>query len=272
MSRRILVTGGSSGLGAALVSEFAARGDRVLIGDLNPPPGVDAGAGPVRPSVDHLRLDVTSAADWEAARAWVEREWGGLDILVNNAGVAVGGRIDVSGMDEWQRAVDINLLGVVRGCQTFVPLMKEQGSGHLVNTASVAGLIHPAGMAAYCAVKAGVVALSESLGYELHPWGISTSVICPSFFRTNIAAAMSGADEPMGAIVTRLVERSPLTADQIAREVMKGIDRKQPVIITDAPARKAVRTKRFARRLYDREQVSFAARVRARTEASEGHA
>ncbi len=262
MSRRVLVTGGSSGLGAALVEAFLARGDRVVIGDLN-----ELADGP-----EFLRLDVTSASDWENARAWVESEWGGLDVLVNNAGIAAGGRIDVCEMDEWQRAVDINLLGVVRGCQTFVPMMKQANGGAIVNTASLAGLVHPPGMAAYTAVKAGVVALSESLYYELQPWGITTTAVCPSFFKTNIANSMTGADKALGGVVARLVEKSPLTAAQIADEVLKGVDRKQAVIVTDAPARKAVRTKRLARRLYDREQIRFATRIRAITEAAEGRA
>ena len=80
--------------------------------------------------------------------------------------------------------IDINLLGVVRGCRTFVPMMKAQGSGHIVNTASLAGLVHPPAMASYTAVKAGVVALSETLSYELDPFGISVSAVCPGFFRT----------------------------------------------------------------------------------------
>ena len=160
----------------------------------------------------------------------------------------------------------------MRGCQTFVPMMKQQGSGHIVNTASLAGLVHPPAMGAYTAVKAGVVALSETLSYELQPWGITTSVVCPSFFRTNLAASMTGADEAMGAIVARLIDRSTITADEIAAVVMKGIDSKRAVIITDAPARKAVRTKRFARPLYDREQRRFAARIKAVTDRTKDSA
>jgi len=256
MSRRVLVTGGASGLGAALVDAFVARGDKVLILDL-----AESYAGPQ--GTTYLRGDVTSDSDWAAALAWVEQNWGGLDVLVNNAGIAAGGRIDECTLDEWKRAVDINLLGVVRGCQTFVPMMKRQSGGHIVNTASLAGLVHPPAMGAYTAVKAGVVALSETLSYELHPWGITTSAVCPSFFRTNIAASMTGADKAMGAIVGRLVDRSPITAPDIAAAVLKGVDRKQAVIVTDAPARKAVRTKRLARPLYDREQRRFAERIKA---------
>jgi len=259
MSRRVLVTGGASGLGAALVDAFVARGDRVLILDL--PAGLDK--LDQREGVDLLAADVTSGDDWTAALAWVERTWGGLDVLVNNAGIAAGGRIDECTLEEWQRAIDINLLGVVRGCQTFVPVMKRQSSGHIVNTASLAGLVHPPAMGAYTATKAGVVALSETLSYELHPWGITTSAVCPSFFRTNIASSMTGADKAMGAIVGRLVDRSPISAAEIAAAVLKGIDAKQAVIVTDAPARKAVRTKRFARPLYNREQRRFADRIKA---------
>jgi NAD(P)-dependent dehydrogenase (short-subunit alcohol dehydrogenase family) len=259
MSRRVLVTGGAAGLGAALVDAFVGRGDQVVVLDL-----AESYAGPAGTS--YLRADVTSDDDWAAALAWVEQTWGGLDVLVNNAGIAAGGRIDSCSLEEWQRAIDINLLGVVRGCQTFVPMMKRQGGGHIVNTASLAGLVHPPAMGAYTAAKAGVVALSETLSYELHPWGITTSVVCPSFFRTNLAASMTGDDEAMGAIVARLIDRSSITADEVAAVVMKGIDSKQAVIVTDAPARRAVRTKRLARPLYDREQRRFAARIKAISE------
>lgn len=258
MNRRVLVTGGASGLGAALVGAFIARGDHVLVTDLSddhtPPEGAS-----------YLRLDVTSDSDWEAARTWVESQWGGLDVLINNAGIATGGRIDVVSLAEWQGVIDINLLGVVRGCRTFVPMMKADGSGHIVNTASLAGLVHPPAMASYTAVKAGVVAISETLAYELSPWGITVSSICPGFFRTNLASSLNGSDAAVDKVAARLIERSPYTAEQVAAEVMKGIDARRMVIIPDAPARRAVWTKRFARPLYDREQRRFAARIRALT-------
>jgi NAD(P)-dependent dehydrogenase (short-subunit alcohol dehydrogenase family) len=260
-ARRVLVTGGASGLGAAFVAEFLKRGDRVLIGDLQPPvdPALVEGA-------EQVTLDVRSDADWAAARAWVEERWGGLDVLVNNAGIACGGRIDLVGMDEWQRAIDVNLLGVVRGCHTFVPMMKAQGSGHIVNTASLAGLVHPPAMASYTAAKAGVVALSETLSYELGPHGIFVSAVCPGFVRTPLASSISGSDPVANKIATRLIEKSPYTADQIATAVMAGIDKRQMVIVPDRTARLAVLTKRAMRPLYDRQQRGFAARIFAMTE------
>ena len=262
MSRRVLVTGGASGLGAAMVEAFLKRGDKVLVMDLQP--GLDKLAS--RDGVELLAGNVTSDDDWAAALAWVEQTWGGLDVLVNNAGIATGGRIDVVTMDEWHKVIDINLLGVVRGCRTFTPMMKAQGSGHIVNTASLAGLVHPPGMASYTAVKAGVVALSETLSYELHPFGIFVTALCPGFIRTPLASSLAGSDKAMDAVAARLIEKSPYTADQVAAAVLKGIDQRAMVVLPDPPARKAVRTKRFARSLYDREQRRFAERIKAITE------
>ena len=130
--------------------------------------------------------------DWAAARDWVEREWGGLDVLVNNAGVAGGGRLDVAGLDEWQWITEINLFGVVRGIRTFTPMFKQQRSGQIVNIASLAGLVHPAGMGSYNAVKAGVVALTETAGHELAEYGVRCAAVCPSYFRTGLVEKMQG--------------------------------------------------------------------------------
>lgn len=234
---RVLVTGAAGGLGAALVAAFHGRGDDVL--------GTDVTAGA------QLRLDVTSDQDWAAARDWVQQHWGGLDLLVNNAGIAVGGRIDVCTIAEWQRATEVNLLGVARGCHTFAPVFKQQRSGRILNIASLAGLVHPPSMAAYNAVKAGVVALSETLAHELAPYGVGCSVVCPSYFRTGIAQAMHGTDVETGAKIAELVERSDLTADDIAAAVLAGLDAGEELIVPDEAARAAVALKRDRRTEYD---------------------
>ncbi len=254
--RRVLVTGGASGLGLALVRALDARGDHVLATDLSRgrPDALPA-------SVGYLRLDVREDADWDAALAHVRDTWGGLDVLVNNAGVAAGGRIDVATMDEWRWIVDINLLGVVRGCRTFTPLFKEQGSGHLVNTASLAGLVHAPGMAAYNAVKAGVVAVSETLSHELAPHGIAVTVVCPSFFRSGLDASFQGADAEMEDAGRALVSRSRRSADEVAATVVRGIDARRDVVLTDVDGRVAWRAKRFVRPLYTATMRRAAARV-----------
>jgi len=246
--QRVLVTGAASGLGAALSAAFEARGDEVLRTDRN---GGD------------LTLDVTSDDDWALARAHVEATWGGVDLLVNNAGVAGGGRLDVATLDEWQWITEVNLFGMVRGIRTFVPLFKRQRSGHIVNVASLAGLVHPAGMASYNAVKAAVVALTETAGHELASYGVRASVVCPSYFRTNLMASMRGSDEAVGAVVSQLVERSPLTADDIAAEVVAGLERGDEVIVPDQPARDAWALKQTDRAAYDAVMRKQAAKLEA---------
>jgi NAD(P)-dependent dehydrogenase (short-subunit alcohol dehydrogenase family) len=243
---RVLVTGAASGLGAALTSAFRARGDEVLATDVT---GGD------------LTLDVTSDGDWAAALEHVEGTWGGLDMLVNNAGVAGGGRLDVATMDEWEWITNINLFGVVRGTRTFVPLFKRQRSGHIVNIASLAGLVHPAGMASYNAVKAGVVALTETTGHELAGYGVRASVVCPSYFRTNLMSSLRGADEQLSGVVAHLVRSSPITADDIAAAVLEGLDSGDELIVPDQPARDAYALKQADRAAYDAVMRAQAAKL-----------
>lgn len=199
---------------------------------------------------DYLRVDVRSQQDWDAVLAHVCALWGGLDILVNNAGVATGGRIDVESISDWERVLDINLLGVVRGCQTFTPLFKDQEFGHIVNTASLAGLVHGPGMSSYNSAKAAVVALSETLGFELAPWNIHVSAICPAFFRTNLHESLKGKDTEMEATAVKLITKASMTVDDVARIVLKGIDKHKRIILTDRLGRQAYWTKRLVRPAY----------------------
>lgn len=255
-ARRALVTGGASGLGRALTALLLERGDRVLVADLH-----DERPSAVPDGAEYLRLDVRSQQDWDAALARVREHWGGLDLLVNNAGVATGGRIDVESMADWERVVDVNLLGVARGCHTMTPLLKEQRSGHIVNVASLAGLVHGPGMASYNATKAGVVALSETIRFELAPWGVDVSVVCPAFFRTNLHESFAGKDTAMQEAGVRLITQARADADEIARVVLAGIDRRKPVVLTERFGRQSWYLKRFARPLYDRMLLAQAARL-----------
>lgn len=239
MSRRVLVTGGASGLGAALVRAFREAGDAVLVTDVHEADGVD------------LVLDITSDDDWAAAARHVEQTWGGLDVLVNNAGIAGGGRIELSTIEEWRRIIDVNLLGVVRGTRTFTPVFKRQGSGHVVNVASLAGLVHAAGMGSYNSVKAAVVAFTETAGHELHPFGVKASVVCPSYFKTNLLSSMRGTDQRVGRVVAGMIERSTVTADEVAAAVLAGIANGDDVIVPDEPARQAYALKWGDRTAYD---------------------
>ncbi len=253
---RAVVTGGASGLGAALCRALVARGDQVLSADLNLP------ADPID-GVGYLTLDVRSDQHWSDAVAWVDREWGGIDLLFNNAGVAGGGRVDVAGLDEWQWITEINLFGVVRGTRAFVPMMKRQSSGAIVNTASLAGLVHPAGMGSYNAVKAAVVAFTETMGHELAEYGITAHVVCPSYFRTPLIENMQGSDVAVGSVIGALVANSPVSADDIAAAVLAGVENGDELILPDEAARAAYGLKVTDREGYDALMRKQAARLNA---------
>ncbi len=237
--RRVLITGAASGLGAALADRLEERGDQVLRTDRVEFDGGD------------LVLDITSDEDWAAARDHVEQTWGGLDLLVNNAGVAGGGRLDVASIEEWRWITEINLFGAVRGTAAFVPMLKRQRSGAILNVASLAGFVHPAGMASYNAVKAAVVALTETAGHELAAYGVTAHVVCPSYFRTNLMSSLQGEDAALGAVMSRLVEESPTSADEIAVAVLDALARGEEIIVPDEAARAAIELKRTDRPAYD---------------------
>ncbi len=247
--RRVLVTGAARGLGEALVRAFRTRGDEVLATDRDTAAEID------------LALDVTRPDDWTAARAAVEARWGGLAVRVNNAGGAGGGRLDVAGLDEWRWITEINLFGVVQGTAAFVPVFKRQGSGHVVNVASLAGLVHPAGMASYNAVKAAVVALTETTGHELAAHGVRASVVCPSYFRTDLVTRMQGRDKALSQVIAQLVADSPLGPEDIAAAVLDGIDRGDELILPDPAARAAYALKTTDRAAYDAQLRRQAARL-----------
>lgn len=283
--RRVLITGAASGLGLALAEAWAQRGWHVLLTDRDEAalqreadrlaaiePRTTRGEEVAErlttrrdegtlpgPRIASLVLDVTDDDDWAAALEWVTEQWGGLDVLVNNAGVATGGRMELASMDDWEWVVDINLLGVVRGCRTFIPLLKEQGSGHIVNTASLAGLIVPPTMASYNVVKAGVIALSETLRWELMPYGINTTVVCPNFFKTNLAQNLRTTDVSVERAVDKLVSKSSIPASAIAEQVVYGVDEGRFLVLTDRQGRLAYFVKRFVPPLY-RQQVAKASR------------
>ena len=245
--QRVLITGAAAGLGAALAAAYRTRGADVLATDVAE--GVD------------LRLDVTSDDDWAAARDRVERTWGGLDVLINNAGVAGGGRLDVAGIDEWWWITEVNLFGMVRGTRTFVPMLKEQLAGLIVNVASLAGLVHPAGMAGYNAVKAAVVALTETTGHELAAYGVRATAVCPSYFRTGLVDDLEGADTALGQVIRELVRSAPLGPEEIAAAVVEGVDRGDELVLPDPAARAAYELKLTDRAAYDAQLRRQAARL-----------
>ena len=142
-ARRILVTGAGSGLGLALATKLAARGDQVLATSLRGNRPADLPAG-----IAYQSLDVCSDEDWARALDHVNDTWGGLDVLVNNAGIAAVAPVESASMAMWDHSLQVNLLGAVRGVQAFTPLLKAQRNSQIVNVASLAGLIPATGQSA----------------------------------------------------------------------------------------------------------------------------
>ena len=129
----------------------------------------------------YMQLDITRQEHWQQMHDTVLQKWGGLQVLVNNAGVAAAGNVEDTSMEDWTWVLDIDLMGVVRGCHQFAAMMKQQKAGHIVNISSFAGLAGLPFIAAYGVAKAGVVALSEALRAEMHPYGVGVTVACPCF-------------------------------------------------------------------------------------------
>lgn len=224
-SPRAVVTGAGSGLGRAFVLELVRRHGRVLAADVDLAAAQETArlagsAGAVHP----VRCDVANADDVQALVPLAKDALGGVDLVINNAGVAVGGPIGTVPLEDWRWIVGVNLWGVIHGCHAFVPVLKAQGSGHVLNVASAAGLLSAPEMGPYNVTKSGVVALSETLCTELRGTGVGVSVLCPTFFRTNIAAngRTHSNDARAKEKIERLMDRASLDAEGVARAALDG--------------------------------------------------
>ncbi|MFQ5555794.1 MAG: SDR family NAD(P)-dependent oxidoreductase [Acidimicrobiia bacterium] len=185
-----VVTGGASGIGLAMAERFGTEGMSVVLADIEHGPLERAEARLSQQGVAVLAVptDVTSFDDVTALAAATLGRFGAAHIVCNNAGVGPAGAIGEMSLEEYRWIVEVNFWGVLHGVKAFLPHLLAAGEGHFVNTASVAGLLTQPGMSAYNVSKFGVVALSESLYYELAMLGanVGVSVVCPAWVRTRI--------------------------------------------------------------------------------------
>jgi NAD(P)-dependent dehydrogenase (short-subunit alcohol dehydrogenase family) len=260
--RVAFVTGGASGIGRALCGALVARGTRVVVADINAS-GAAAVArelsarGPG--SATSLGLDVADARAFEHAVGDVRADAGRLDLLFNNAGIAISGPVEELALAHWERALDVNLRGVIHGVRAAYPLMLRQRFGHIVNTASLAGLLpFPLGVP-YATTKHAVVGLSVSLRSEAATYGVRVSAVCPGLIDTPILDSEGPPDLPRTSVSGRGREISrhsnrgpPYPPEKLAEDVLRGVDRNRAIIIAPARARTAWLANRIAPRLVER--------------------
>lgn len=245
---RAVVTGAGSGLGRAFCLELAARGARIVAADINLPSAEEtarlvAGAGGEAVA---RSADVARPEEVEALAAEADRFCGGADLVVNNAGVAVAGPVGAVPLDDWRWILGVNLWGVIHGCHTFVPRFRAAGRGHVINVASAAGLISAGDMAPYNVTKAGVVALSETLAVELAGTGVGVTVLCPTFFRTNIiATSRDHTTHGASKVTDKLMDRARVQAPEVARFALAAADAGHLYALPHADGRWAWRLKRL---------------------------
>jgi NAD(P)-dependent dehydrogenase (short-subunit alcohol dehydrogenase family) len=249
------VTGAASGLGKAMALAFASEGMHLALADVDEK-GVAATLGEVlsrNVKGFSMRVDVSRAAEVDAFAGRAAAGLGGVHLVCNNAGVALTGAVWENTELDWEWILGVNLRGVVNGVRAFAPRLIAQNEGHIVNTASVAGLISPPGMGAYCVSKHAVVALSEALHHDLRERGsgVGVSVLCPAYVPTGIAD--SGRNRPLefGSSVKTLrdemlrkaVTAGKLSADDVARAVVAAVKENRFYILTHPAIKGAIRAR-----------------------------
>ncbi|BAN48539.1 SDR family NAD(P)-dependent oxidoreductase [Metapseudomonas resinovorans] len=248
-NKTAVITGAASGLGLAMARTFQREGMRVVLGDL-PGPALEAARASLTElggEVLAIPVDVTDAASVEELARQVDTI-GGLDILCNNAGIT-GDRPRNSwehDLGNWRRVLDVNLMGVIHGLHSFVPRLLRQGRpAHIVNTASMGGLMAIPYIAPYVAAKSALVALSESLALELKSEGapIAVSVFCPGLVRTGLTGPgrdhpLSRAPEPSTAALAfqqgtqKALEKAEMSAESVAEVLLEAIREERFHVLT----------------------------------------
>lgn len=240
--KNAIVTGAASGIGLALAAGLAERGTRVWAADID---AVGAERAAVSPgSVVHpVTLDVRDAAAFRDLVEGVARDAGTIDFLFNNAGILHAGEVHEFDEEQCDRIIDVNIRGVVNGMLAAYPLMVRQRSGHIVNTASLAGLAPAPLLSTYAMTKHAVVGLSTSLRYEAERYGVRVSAICPAGVETPLIdeGAASGSHpqrwQPDVRNYLTLASGPLCTVDKVAREALRGVERNRALIIIPARAR-----------------------------------
>ena len=240
------MTGAGSGLGRAFCRVLADRGASLVVSDVDLDSARETSALLPSGRAHALACDVANPSDVRTLAKAATNLLGGVDLVINNAGVAVSGRVGDVPLEDWKWIIGVNLWGVIHGCDAFVPMLRAQGSGHIINVASAAGLVSMPEMAPYNATKAAVVALSETLRAELRGSGVGVSVLCPTFFETQIFASARRHESNSKKLVQTLMAKSKVQALDVARIALDAADADEFYIIPQIDGRWLWRMKRLA--------------------------
>ena len=250
--RVAVITGGAGGIGFAMAEAFAARGAKIALADLDEA-AMEVRARTLRErgaEVLCVRTDVTQRASVNALADRVFQHFGAAHLVCNNAGIAIAGPLLQMTQDDWRLTMDIDFWGVVHGVEAFAPRMIEQKQrGHVLNTASMAGLVGMSWLGVYCAAKFAVVGFTESLRRELGAHEIGVSVLCPMIVATEITAnsmKMRGLEVPKSAAApdqppAGALQGGVIAAPDVAARVVRGIERNDLYILTHPEQRELLR-------------------------------
>ena len=236
--RVAIVTGGASGIGRALGIELSRRGAEVVLADRQGD-AAETEAARIRTEggrATAAQLDVRSFAEFEALVRTTVARAGRVDYLFNNAGISVGGEMDAYQLEDWNDVLDVNLRGVVHGIQATYPVMVGQRSGHIVNTASVAGLVSAPYAGSYTATKHAVVGLSKALRLEARRHGVRVSVLCPGAIRTPILTGgkfgrLKNPHATEERVLAQWERFRPIEPDVLARAALDAVEKDKAIIV-----------------------------------------
>ena len=247
-TKTVVITGAGSGIGRGLALDFARLGWKVAVSDISMARAEESsklvnGAGGQGLAI---KCDVTKHEEVQALADAVIAKWGTVDIIINNAGVPVVGFMEKITLEDWKFEIDLMLMGVIYGCRIFIPIFKKQGWGHIVNTASSAGIVSLPEMAPYNVTKAGVIALSETLRGELRGSNIGVTVVCPTFFKTNLMDQIRTTDEHQFKMANAFFEKMSFgTIESVSRATLKAIRKNRLYVLPQPDAKLAWFMKRM---------------------------
>lgn len=249
----VFLTGAGGGLGREFALQLAARGARLFLSDvhearLNETAELAKRAGAT--AVETRPCDVTKAEEVELLAQEMERAFGRIDLVINNAGVAGAGPVGAMALTDWRWVMEINFWGVLNGCHVFVPRLKRQGFGAVLNVASCAAFATLPEMGAYNASKAAVVALTETLNGELGGTPITVSALCPTFFPTNLMESFRSPESKQRKLAEAFFRKSHMGAADVAKAALAGIERNRLIVIPQWDGKFTGLMKRFLPRLY----------------------